>query len=329
MNKINSNSENTNTLLAAGARLDKQIGLTEFVCKICGKKILFDSSNPNSYLSKSPHEKFFGMQLTTFRVPHNNSAQRHVNTILVDHKGFFRGHIDCYIDLKQEETYIVDAVLHPLALKDGKPLRNHTFFDTFFVFDRTKLWVLDLICPSNIKALDLTEHLLREIQNALTIYTDLPHLMTIRIADKQFHLWILGSIAVVVSLRGGMTLSTNMSELLSKITYLYADDEASTPNRRTLLVAVNAITRLNLSIDHYPLIKRVLTDPILFTIIGLKYPENIPRIVNRLTKYFTLPKEIMFSLLNGRIAIINLLDSIYFVEILELIEFVDRRNLTS
>lgn len=300
--------------------------LTEFTCKICQNKVLFNCNNKKSYLSKSEHEKFFGMQLTTYRIAHDSLEERHVNTVLVDHKGYFRGHIDAYRELLVKESYVVEAVLHRLSLEEGKPLNEHNYFEIFLFFDRTKLWVLDLICPTNIKPLDLARIILKEIEKAEKIYTEIPCRFSINIADKSLIIWIEETKVAAVAIKTNR-INPSIELLIQKIMKFYIDHNKLIPNRRTFLIAINAITELNLTKDDFPSIERVLTDSRLFSKIHMKYPLQIPRIVTRLSHDFTIPNELVVPFLKGEISVIGLLESKYFKEILDMIDFIDRRNL--
>jgi hypothetical protein len=300
--------------------------LSEFTCKLCQNKIAFNIHDNQTYITKQPHQKFFGMQLTSFRVSHEIGGDRHINTVLIDHKGYFRGHIDAYKEAIGQDSFVVDAVLHRLGTDDRTPLHEHPFIDIFLFLDLKELWVVDLICPSNIKPLDLATVVINRIEKARVIYTELPSYLTLQVADKNLNIWINENKVLIVSI-DIENLNIDFELLMQMILNFYTNEEEISPNRRAILLVLTTLTRTELIKEDHPKVRTILKDPRIFTTVTIKYPWQIPRIAARLSKTFAIPEEILLAFLRGKITVINLLESQYFKEVLDMIDFIERRNL--
>ncbi|MHA1973711.1 MAG: hypothetical protein ACTSW1_11995 [Candidatus Hodarchaeales archaeon] len=306
-------------------------GKTKFLCKLCGYEVKFDIEDPSTYMSKSEHDQFFGMQLTTFRVPHIHSSEIHINTILVDHKGFFRGHIDAYSEpidqVTQNFPRIVEKILRPApsSLLE-KPIFEHKFFEILLLIDRTELTYLDIILPRNLKPFNITEEILRKLTDAERIYNELPIKMTLNIADKIFTVWSDESKAFTSIIKRDL-ISPDVNQLIHGILRIFRENKNLRPNKKSLFIVFNAISSLDLKFKDLPLLKRVLTDELLFSRISIKYPEHIPQIASRLSKDFFIPLNVLIPALRGEIPIIDLLYGDYFKDTFLMLDFIKRRRL--
>ena len=128
--------------------------VTEFTCRVCGKPLKFDPTDESAYISKTDHEDFFGMQLTTYRVAHDSENERHYNSVVVDHMGFFRGHRDAYaepldiIDYSTDRTY---WIFH----EESPAIERTQNVGLALLINRSDRWVIDIVCPAKLNASEI------------------------------------------------------------------------------------------------------------------------------------------------------------------------------
>ncbi|NWF96496.1 MAG: tetratricopeptide repeat protein [Candidatus Thorarchaeota archaeon] len=71
--------------------------MTEFSCRMCGASVTFSLDDPNSYEQKSESGNPLIGHLFTVRVAHETPSNAvHVNVVVVDERGEYRAHKDCY-----------------------------------------------------------------------------------------------------------------------------------------------------------------------------------------------------------------------------------------
>ncbi|MFW9994240.1 MAG: hypothetical protein ACFFD4_19505 [Candidatus Odinarchaeota archaeon] len=310
-----------------------QVQDTEFNCKICGVKVVFNVFNTDSFESKTPHERFFGMQLTTYRVAHaaRDFNERHLNTVLVDHQGFFRGFIDAYSEPFPEikAKIVIKEEWELIPEEDGSLLAENEFFDTLLVFDRNALWVLGVIHSPIIKPVAIAKLLLEKIVDTEQIYKELPDKISYSIADKVFHVWNEGSRFIAAVFKEDQ-LNEKIELIIKEILSSFVQRRGTVTRRRIIILALNASSSKHLTEDDLPAIRRLLTDNALFTTIKVKYENHIPRIIDRLAREFPIAGDILEKLLKGETTVIELLESKYldrYREIFDLIDFINRRKL--
>jgi hypothetical protein len=297
---------------------------TNFNCMICGEAMAFDINDETTYLSKTSHEKFFGMQLTTYRVAHTKDTESHVNVVIVDHKGLFRGHKDAYVEAAIPETMVAD---HRFSVIDGgvESCKGHPFIDMILFFDRENYWVMEIICPETLKPAALTRMLHDRILESEAIYEVAPEYSTMTIADRQIHLWLKGKKGVAVQVSDPNVL-TALGPLAREIIETKMNQGTSIRHSITLTLEIMKESP-NLSSR---VIKRLLTDDLLYSKTTTEYIDRIQRIIERISSEFPLAKEILEPLLKGETSLMELFENGYsnrVDEIFELVDYVNRRGL--
>ncbi|MBD3404962.1 MAG: hypothetical protein GF411_02365 [Candidatus Lokiarchaeota archaeon] len=296
--------------------------ITQFQCAVCNEPIKFDPENPTTFESKTTHEKFFGMQLTTYRVAHEIGNERHVNTVVVDHKHLFRGHKDAFveqIDKLEEEKR--------LWLVSQKPdaLHTHPYLENVFIMDRIDSWVMEGLGSEKVRLLELARLLDKKVEEAERVYETLPEEMSFTIADQDLRIWINNSRVACVTAKGAAAI-TSIKILLKELTKNTHRD--AIPDKRLLILGLHVIS-------EYPKINpeiliRLASDDRLYSKIEFGFIPRIPSIVERVERKYPFAKEILMPLLSGTASVINLLEQGQIgkiSQIFDMLDYVDRRGL--
>ncbi|HME50735.1 MAG TPA: hypothetical protein VKM55_00830 [Candidatus Lokiarchaeia archaeon] len=311
---------------------NQQNNNTEINCRICDTAMQFNTGDSSSYVSKKAHGTFFGMDLQSYRIAHFSTNQMHVNDILVDDKGAFHGIIDAYvISLNEMSRKDIGIKIGELSiLTDGKsPIWQHKMIETMFILDTKMRWLMEIICPTSINSLEIGVLLLDKTSELLRIYSIPPTNSTVSVGDKQYNLWISGSTIIAIDFKECIGCDV-FKQVISMIL-----EQGSTSvewlakrERLNLVIKYAEISRITKS--DVPIMMRIMTDDLIFSIIQVKFPDQIPRIVDRLSKEFAIAKDVLEPLLSGKTRIIDLLEGNYLkqaTDLIELVDYINRRNI--
>lgn len=298
--------------------------MTEFKCKVCGETLSFDLTDPSAFLSKSEHEDFFGMKLTTYRVAHESGEEHHVNTIIVDQAGFFRGHRDAYKEPISKDRTSLDR--NYWVYHDDSPTIEVTKNVAFaLLISRNDRWVIDIVCPNNLNVSEIATLVVDRVEEAERVYNKMPHPMEARIADMDMHVWVSEKRVLCVCFTNGALKST----IDSVAKYIVDEDKGSIIPQRRLLNVVFRILENNPKLSS-SILSWIMNEDMLFAILHTPYEERIPSIVERTAQRYPIAEEILGQLLRGYITFIDVLEgdlSSRYEEILELIDFINRRRI--
>jgi len=297
---------------------------TEFICKVCGKAISFDITDEKTFISKTEHEDFFGMKLTTYRVSHDDERERHYNSVVVDHMGLFRGHRDAYseplhtLDPTTERRYWV----YHEDDTSGEPTNG---IGLALLISRNQRWVVDIVCPSRMNASEIATLILDRVEEAWRIYNDIPQPMETHFADRDFYVWTSDERVLCVSFNNPHLLDS-IASIASHI--VIESDESIIPRRRLLNLLFQILEKdPNLSPE---MLSKIMNEDMLFTTFQTPYEERIPSIVERTITMHPIAKEILGPLLRGYLTLIEVLEGEHgsrYKEVFELIDFVNRRRI--
>lgn len=298
--------------------------VTEFTCAVCNEKLQLDPNDQTTFDSKTNHEKFFGMQLTTYRVSHETAEERHVNTIIVDHMGFFRGHKDAFTESIDRDLQRAER---PYWVAEQRPasLTSHQYLDLFFVIDTEDNWVLEIVNSARVRALELARLIDERISEIRRLYDVMPDHLSLTLGDQDLRLWMKETRVVVASLKSPACFSA-VEALAQEILRVSHPD--TLPEKRLLVLALQSIA-LQPRID-VNVVRRLVSDDRLFTTVDFPYTSRIQSIVSRLERRFPLANDVLVPLLSGRANVIDLLEEGHINDlsnIFELLDFVDRRGL--
>jgi hypothetical protein len=176
---------------------------TKFTCRVCGEPLRFDPWDESTYVSKTAHEDFFGMQLMTYRIVHESKNERHFNSVVVDQDGFFRGHRDAYVEPLQTDT-ILDRDYW--LFYEEHPSQPSNTINVALLISRRQRWIVDVVCPESLNAPELATLIMDRVEEAGRIYSRTPEHMEAKLADLDFHVWVSESRVFVVSFKDAFLL---------------------------------------------------------------------------------------------------------------------------
>ncbi len=296
----------------------KSVNNTSFNCKICDSDIIFNILDETSYQSKTEKKEFFGMQLVTYRVYHDVGSVRHHNAVLVDHEGAYRGHVDAYSE-KIEQTGSITSDDFWL-ISEEEPLQSHSKFGIVLFFDYNEGWILDIICPFNVKPIEITKTILNKLQEAASIYQRIPDHLSIPIADKVFDVFHSDNQFMIIT-KTLEEIKDDFQELIKTILTYNFGHRKGLPNSKAFKTCFKL---MDVSQPSPELLLRLLTDEILQTPIFVPLANNFPVVMKELQDEFDFPKELFSHLLLGQTTVIDLLSSPeYLTRADELISIVD------
>lgn len=297
---------------------------TEFKCKICGATIHFSIDDPETYESKTPQREYFGMQLTTVRVSHDTSNERHHNAIVIDQKGLFRGYRDAYAEPLVSESKDVQPslVVHP---SQGVSLTPHEYVKLLIVVDRQHFWVQAYLCPATFRSAELARLVMERVEEAERIYEQPQRRLDFSLADMDLHVWHSNERIVFASVQSPSKLSV-LEGLVDGL--MTTSPTSPFSNQRAIEIALRVIDDVP---DPDPqALRRLVTDPMNFTIASTPFQDRVNSIVERVSKRFPIAKAFLRPLLTGQSSLLDLLEDGNWTkvgEIFEMVDFINRRGL--
>ena len=228
-----------------GRRLEKEMSLVrgQFQCQVCRETLSVDPDDEKTFLSKTEHDKVFGMQLLTYRVAHVVGDERHVNSIILDHEGFFRGHRDSYAEkIPQKEKILQKGeprTDHHFTIFEEIPaLSEHHLVNLAFITDRQERWVLEIVNPGGVKMHELALLASDRIEEAEKVCEFVPGPLTEVIADRELAIWSSGSKVLCVESKSsrGVALMDRFATLLQNSTQY-----SRYPSKKMIILAMKVI----------------------------------------------------------------------------------------
>jgi len=298
--------------------------ITEFKCRVCGEPLKFDIEDSSAFISKSEHEDFFGMKLTTYRVAHDSTEERHVNTIIVDHAGFFRGHRDAYTEPLDDIRPALDRnywVFH----EESPTIEKTENVRLALLISRADRWIVDVVCPSNLNASEIATLMVDRVEEAQRVYNTIPQPMETRVADMDIRAWTSDARVLCVSFTNGSL----MSIINSLAEHIVTENENSIVPRRRMLSVIFKILETDPNLSP-SMLSRIMNEDMLFAKLHTPYEERISSIVERTAARYPIAGEILGPLLRGYTTLVDVLEgnlSSKYNDIFELIDFVNRRRI--
>ncbi|OLS12894.1 MAG: hypothetical protein RBG13Loki_3471 [Promethearchaeota archaeon CR_4] len=304
---------------------------TEFRCKLCNTNIRFSIDDTSTFLTKREHKEYFGMQLSTYQIAHVFKNEMHLNSVIVDENGVFQGYIEGYpLPLSK---FLIDGITPSQELtfrlldETMIPLNSHRFINILYIINAETLQILDLICPPFLNIVEMAKLTHIKIQEIEKIYRNISECPIVKIADKEFRVWISGKTMLIASFVGEDFLST-FNQIARKLVE-YSFDVLIDRFEHTK-IALKFLEKQQISDDDIQVFFRLINDDRFFSKIQIKYPENLPRIVTRLKQEFGIKIDVLEPFLFGQKSINQLLTSDLVTnasELLEMIDFIERRRL--
>jgi hypothetical protein len=193
------------------------------------------------------------------------------------------------------------------------------------IFDRTKQEITNLLSPSDIKPIELAKLIEERILESERIYEIIPEFTTVKVADREIHIWMNDSRIVAVQVKKPDVLA-QVAAFAKEL--INTESTRGSTKQRSIYLALRIIEETS---DLDPsIISRLLSDDLLYSTPQLEKQERIPRIVERVSKEYPIAKEILSQLLQGDITLMELLDdgfSMRIADVFELVDYVNRRGL--
>ncbi|HMF30327.1 MAG TPA: hypothetical protein VKK79_02865 [Candidatus Lokiarchaeia archaeon] len=330
--KMEEELEEKNQLIE-GSDVDFKNKPNEIPCKLCGTPIRFRINDESSYLDKSSNKKYFGMSLSTYKIAHIADDDLHVCKVLIDQGGGFNSYVDAYsTSLMATPGRIGTKSKNFRIISGGEfPLSQNNVFEMFFEFNRKENWILDIIRPPDINAIELINSITELLQQNEKIYSHLPEMLTFNIAGKIFHLWIKNSIILVVCyMREECCGVFNL--LAEKIVETIQNEEDFLSRSERFKLFFTAIDKMEMTQENVSSLLRLIFDDLFYSYIHLKFKNILPRLLDRIKREFAISTEFLLPLLNGQKSLLETLDATNtqnYIEIMNVIDFINRRNLVS
>ncbi len=297
--------------------------LTEFRCAICDEVIQFDPNDSKTYEAKTAEDTFFGMKLTTFRVSHEIGNNRHVNTIIVDHRGLFRGKKDAFVE---EIRLAPDSEIPIWVVGDEeKVLKTHPYFSVMLMLDYNEKWLMVILNESTFRMIELAHLINEKVIEALKVYKEVPEILTITVADQDFRIWLEGSRIVGVVLKSPKAFDA--INIATKCILQNTHNDAI-PNKKLMKLVLQALA-VNPKLEERYVLK-LLLDHNLFSNIDFPYKARISSITQRLETRFDIASEFLTPLLRGQNSVIELLEVGYIEQVqtvFDMLDYVERRGI--
>ncbi|MFX0054894.1 MAG: hypothetical protein ACFFAX_13740 [Promethearchaeota archaeon] len=222
-------------------RLRKEMSLLrgQFQCQLCNEALSVDPEDKKTFLSRTEHDEVFGMQLVTYRVAHTAGDERHVNTIILDHDGFYRGHRDSYSERIRHEDH--PGINHYFTIfREVAPLSKHRLVNLAFIADRQERWVLEIVNPGRVKMRDLALMAVNVVEEAESVCESLPGPLTGKMWDRELAIWSIGSRLLCVEAKSSrsIALMDRFADLLEN-----SQQYSRLPNKHMIILAMRLIDR--------------------------------------------------------------------------------------
>ncbi|RMG31049.1 MAG: hypothetical protein D6732_15170 [Methanobacteriota archaeon] len=290
---------------------------TSFTCKICGMEVSFSIQDPSTYISKKDHDSFFGMSLQSFRVEHTIDEERHVNSIIVDAKGLYRGHLDAYAERLVLED-VSGFYLEPV--EETSDLQRHPFL-FFYLYDITSRMVLQFIAAEGMNLNVLLEHVLKKIHEVQQLYES-KNSFAVDFADLKIQVILDNQYALIFAVdEPNDRLQQSLENVLAK----YSSEGFI--QLSSLILLLHIVTR-NETVDFSALEKLLRTDLIRVK-VKTELTNYIPKITEKITREFDLDGANVKSILMGEETVYDLIlrEPQKYIELGKMVEFTNRRKL--
>lgn len=295
---------------------------TTFDCKLCGVKVSFNVNDPSSFLAISDEKKFAGMTLSTYRVTHRVEGENHTNAVTVDHKGFWRGYVDAYVDYEVRKV----SSLH-LFDETHEPLDSSVTFKFFIIFHLVEGWLIDVVCPPTLVPLRIGDNIVENLELIDTHLLEEGMLMKLDIAigDRSFQTYLMGD-QVISFIMADETKISLVDELFDQI-FLSLSSKGSKSIDEGALISMVQI------LDFYPgddleadNLIRVFENGSVSNPLKIREPDKIPVVITSIVNQKSYPEHLtiaLISLLSGQKTLVELIESGFLKDFQRIIEIMD------
>ena len=223
------------------SRLEKERSLVrgQFQCQVCGEPLSIDPEDEKTFLSKTEHDEVFGMQLVTYRVAHVTGDERHINAIIADHEGYFRGHRDSYSEkiLREDQPRINHFWT---IFREIPTLSESQLVKLAFITDRRERWVLEVVNPGSFKMRDLAFMAVDCVEEAEKFCDSVPSPLIANMADRELVIWSRDSRLLCVEAKSSKAVA-----LMDRFATLLQNSQQYShfPSKHMIILAMRVIEK--------------------------------------------------------------------------------------
>ncbi len=305
----------------------KNLTITDFKCVICQEIIAFNTEDPSTYQSSVVIEEFFSMKLTRYVVSHFFNSEEHVNVVIADQDGRYRGHKDGYIN--QTSSKPVNKEF--LSLTDQ--LLNHNAIELFTVIDLTQLTLREYINTIRIKSTAFAEKIDTFIKETREIYEILPQELTFTYAHKNFHLiHVEKDIFCCYSfINDNSKDNQKFLETFRELKPLINGSHSNSPLLKLIYTTLKITNSKSFTLKDLDYNHKLLNSEVFFSelIINPNFKDRIQEVQKTFIEEFPCSEFVISPIIKEKTTLIDIFDSNteQYKCIIDFIEFLQRRKL--
>lgn len=303
-----------------------KITLVDFKCMICEEIIAFNIEDQSSYQSKTYLEDFFYMKLFRYVVSHTSQEEEHVNVVIVDQNGKYRGHKDAYIS----KPSISITYSNYKSITDQ--LINHKFIELFFIVNQSIQTIMEYVNEIHIKTASMTEKILSFLEESKEIYEILPSELVFSYANKNFYIYLLnGSYFGCASFSDKIDVQKELiGKLLSNFNAKINESFVNTPLQKLFLLILKISNIDTFNKNDLVYIQKLLSSDKFFSELQINpsYKENVQILKKNFVEEFPCADHILNELIDQKVSLIAIFaeNLTSYKCVIDFIEYLERRK---
>jgi hypothetical protein len=294
---------------------------------LCDEIIAFNVEDKKTFQSSTILEEFFSMKLSRFVVSHQLEEEEHVNVVIVDHDGKYRGHKDGYISKKslQEKTEIFQVFADYQI--------DHDKIDVFLIINLSAKRIYEYINVIHVKLNSLTEKIDFFIKENQEIFEILPEELVYKYASRNFYLLkVVEDIFCCVSLKNDSDNMKNIFfKLFNNLKVIIKDSDPNSPILNLIFIILKISNLVNFNEQDLSYIQKILNSDEFFSELQInpEYKERIQILKKNFAEDFVCSEIVLNPMLQRKTTIIDIFSSNIdkYKCIIDFIQYLKRRKL--
>jgi len=303
---------------------------TSFECGLCNQLVKFDIGNKASFITRSAPEKFFGKELSTYKIPHFAGNEIHINEVLVDQAGIMEKIVDSYIlNIKDYNSFSPEKHDFHILTKAQGLLNEESKIALFIIYNKLNHWIFEVQCPAGFKCEEIAHLVQDKLQEQERVMKIPSPYFTFDIGNNTLHVWTSGELVLCSIIEDRKLFNAFNAFVKQFLDHTYYGEELIERRERLALALKIIESKDSVSSDINSLIRIVFDDTITAP-IKLKYAQLIPQITTRIESEFPIARSILEPFLTGKITLLEAIEKNNITkvdEIFELLDFINRREL--
>ncbi|HME50720.1 MAG TPA: hypothetical protein VKM55_00755 [Candidatus Lokiarchaeia archaeon] len=310
---------------------------TNFECGLCNQTVRFDIGNEASFITKTTHDRFFGMELSTYRVAHFAGQEIHVNEVLADQNGVVTKIVNSYtlnmqeyMSLSQEHQESQQQDFHVVTGQE-ELLKKDSKIKLFLLFNKVNHWIYEISCPNNFKCEEIAKLVQAKLrEQELVMKVPSPY-FSFDLGNDTVHVWVSSDLILcgIIEDKKIFNIFNNFAKIFLDHSYY---GEEIFERRERLGIALKCLESKEFSPREIGALVRIVFDDTIISPIRLKYANVTPQLTTRLESEFPIAKSVLRPFLAGKMTILDAImtENVPKVdELFELLDFINRRELIS